>query len=245
MNLPNTLTVSRIVAAPVVAYLPFVASWPARLGGFFLFLAIAITDYYDGKLARESGQVTDLGKMLDPLADKLLVVATFVPMFMLVGSGGSLALLSPYREPLVPGVAGPMVGALGGLWTAQVAFPYITPLGAVGLPWWILAVVLGREVTMTIFRQFARRRGVLIAASGSAKWKTGFQLTWVGASLFWFAAATAAADYRWTSPLWNAAAQFIGIVNLASMAGAVGLTLWSLWLYAQRHRGLLLGSTTA
>ena len=239
MNLPNTLTVSRIVAAPVVAWLPFIATWPARLGAFFLFAAIAITDYYDGKLARESGQVTDLGKMLDPLADKLLVVATFVPMFVLVGSGESLSLLTPYAEPLVPGVVGPMVVSAPAFFVGKVAFPYVTPFATVGLPWWILALVLGREVAMTAFRQYARRRGVVIAAIGSAKWKTGFQLVWVGATLCWFAAATAAAEYEWKSPLWTAGAHFMGLINVLSMTGAVGLTIWSLWLYARRHRKLI------
>jgi CDP-diacylglycerol---glycerol-3-phosphate 3-phosphatidyltransferase len=231
VNLPNSLTVSRIVAAPVVGYLPFVATWPARLGAFFLFLAIAFTDYFDGKLARESGQVTDLGKLLDPLADKLLVVATFVPMFVLVGSGGSLSLRSPYPLPFDLDVHGP--------------FPYLTPAGMIGLPWWILALVLGRELVMTIFRQWASRRGVVIAAIGSAKWKTGFQLTWVGASLFWFAAATAAAQYRWTGFAWNALAMFCGVVNVLCMVGAVWLTVWSLWLYGRRHRGLIVGSAAA
>jgi CDP-diacylglycerol--glycerol-3-phosphate 3-phosphatidyltransferase len=245
VNLPNSLTVSRIIAAPVVAWLPFVATWPARLGAFLLFLAIAITDYFDGKLARESGQVTDLGKMLDPLADKLLVIATFVPMFLLVGSASSLSVLSPYTEPSVPDVLGPMVGGAWGLGAGHLVYPYITPFAVVGLPWWILALVLGREVAMTLFRQWARRRGVVIAAIGSAKWKTGFQLTWVGASLFWFAAATAAAEYHWTSAPWHAIAYFCGLVNVGSMSGAVGLTLWSLWLYAQRHRRLILGSAAA
>lgn len=226
MNLPNTLTVSRIVAAPVVAWLPFIATWPARLGAFVLFLLIAITDYYDGKLARETGQITDLGKMLDPLADKLLVFATFIPMFVLVGSGNSLSIWSPRTMPF--DLTGP--------------FPYPTPFGMIGLPWWILAIVLGREVTMTVFRWWARRRGVVIAASGSAKWKTGLQLAWVGASLFWFATATAAAEYRWTGAAWNASAMFIGISNVLSMTGAVGLTIWSLVQYARRHRGLIAGA---
>jgi CDP-diacylglycerol--glycerol-3-phosphate 3-phosphatidyltransferase len=242
VNLPNTLTISRIVAAPVVAWLPFVATWPARLGGFVLFVAIAVTDYYDGKLARETGQITDLGKMLDPLADKLLVVATFIPMFILVGNGASLALIAPHEVPAIAGVVGPMIDHFRG---DRIAFPYVTPFGLVGLPWWILAVVLGREIAMTIFRTWAKQRGVVIAAIGSAKWKTGFQLVWVGATLFWFAAATAAAEYQWTSDLWRYAAHFIGIVGVLSMTGAVGLTLWSLWLYARRHRGLLAGSATA
>ena len=50
------------------------------------FSSSPITDYYDGKLARTHGMVTDLGKLLDPIADKLLLLATFIPMFILVGS---------------------------------------------------------------------------------------------------------------------------------------------------------------
>lgn len=238
------LTASRIAAAPIVAWLPFIGTWQARFGAFALFVAIAITDYYDGKLARESGQVTDLGKLLDPLADKLLVVATFVPMFVLVGSENSASLLTPYTEPLVPGVTGPMVSSMPGM-AERVAFPYVTPFAIFGLPWWILAVVLGREVTMTLFRQYAKRKGVVIEAIGSAKWKTGLQLVWVGATLFWFGAATAAAARMWTSPWWTAAAHFIGIVSVLSMAGAVGLTLWSLWLYARQNRRLIAGIAQA
>ena len=52
---------------------------------------------------------------------------------------------------------------------------------------------------MTVFRQCAARRGVIISAIGPAKWKTGFQSTWVGAAFFWFFAAAAAAQYEWTS----------------------------------------------
>ena len=80
MNLPNALTVARIAAAPVVATLAFQPSWAPRLAGFVLFIVVAVTDYYDGKLARSRNLVTDLGRLLDPLADKLLLLATFVPM---------------------------------------------------------------------------------------------------------------------------------------------------------------------
>ena len=230
------LTASRIVAAPVVAWLPFIATWQARLGAFVLFVAIAITDYYDGKLARESNQVTDLGKLLDPLADKLLVVATFVPMFVLVGSGSSLSLISPFETS--PAVC---------TWCpdSPSRFPYLTPFAVFGLPWWILAIVLGREIAMTVFRQYARRRGVLIEAIGPAKWKTGLQLTWVGASRFWFAVATASLEYRWSTPMWGAAANFVGLVSVLAMIGAVGLTLWSLWLYARQNRRLIAGIASA
>ncbi len=228
MNLPNALTVARIFAAPVVAALPFVERWDARLFAFVLFLVVAITDYYDGKLARTHGLVTDLGKLLDPLADKLLLLATFIPMFILVGSGHSLSLLSPHRVIVA---AGMIVGAGPGQGVARDVFPYVTPFAVFGLPWWIIAVVLGREAFMTIYRQFAARRGVIIAASRVAKWKTGFQWTWVGATFFWFAAATAAAQYHWSGALWVGFAYFNGLVNVVSMIGAVALTLYSQWRY--------------
>jgi phosphatidylglycerophosphate synthase len=227
MNLPNALTVARIVAAPLVAWLPFVPSWQARLGAFVLFVLVAVTDYWDGKLARTRNLVTDLGKLLDPLADKLLLLATFVPMFLLVGSDGRASLVEDAADAIVP--LGPA------LRDAHVVFPYYTPWATIGLPWWILAIVLGREVFMTIYRQLAARRGVIIAAIGPAKWKTGFQWTWVGATFFWFGAATAAAEYGWRSPLWRAFAYFNGVVNVVTMIVAVALTLYSLWLYLRRR----------
>jgi CDP-diacylglycerol--glycerol-3-phosphate 3-phosphatidyltransferase len=231
MNLPNALTVARIFAAPVVAALPFNERWDARLFAFVLFLVVAITDYYDGKLARTHGMVTDLGKLLDPIADKLLLLATFIPMFILVGSGRSLSLWSPHPVIILNGV---IYGVGPGGPGAHEVFPYLTPFGVFGLPWWIIAVVLGREAFMTIYRAFAAKRGEIIAASRMGKWKTGFQWTWVGATFFWFAAATAAAQYHWRGPWWIGFAYFNGLVNIVSMIVAVALTLYSQLLYLRR-----------
>jgi len=79
-------------------------------------------------------------------------------------------------------------------------------------------------------------KGEIIAASRMGKWKTGFQWTWVGATFFWFAAATAAAQYHWTGPWWIGFAYFNGTVNVVSMVVAVILTLYSQLLYLQRPR---------
>ena len=231
MNLPNAITVARIAATPLIALLPFVPSWSARLLAFTIFLAAAITDYYDGMLARTRGLITDLGKQLDPIADKALLVATLVPMFALMGRGLSGALLwTPDRD----GAATTVID-IGGL-------PFVTPLGLVSLPWWIPAVVLGRELFMTVFRQAAARRGVVIAAIGPAKWKTGFQMVWVGAAFFWFFAATLAGHRRWSSGSWTAFANFNGIVGSLAMVGAVVLTLYTLVLYMRRYGRVLFGS---
>ncbi len=205
MNLPNAITVARITAAPVLVVLALAPWWEMRALAFVLLVVAAVTDYYDGKLARSRNLVTDLGRLLDPLADKLLLVAAFVPMLALFPSE-----------------------------------PFQTPIGPVGLPAWVVIVVVGRELFMTVFRQAAARRGVIIAAIGPAKWKTGVQWTWVGTAFFWFAAATAATRYGWTgATLWHAAAEFIGTVGLVTMTGAVALTLYSLVVYLRRYGGLL------
>src|SRR6478672_6277103 len=109
MNLPNSITAGRILTAPFIAALPFIASPGARLIAFVLYIAAAVTDYYDGKLARTRGLVTDMGRQLDPLADKLLLVGTLVPMYILAGSGAAASLLSPHQTPLHPDVVGPML----------------------------------------------------------------------------------------------------------------------------------------
>ncbi|KAF0249075.1 MAG: CDP-diacylglycerol--glycerol-3-phosphate 3-phosphatidyltransferase [bacterium] len=85
MNLPNTLTISRIFLVPilVVVLLTNVASKfgvPQQILGVSLFLAAALTDLLDGFLARRRGEVTTLGTLLDPIADKLLISAAFISL---------------------------------------------------------------------------------------------------------------------------------------------------------------------
>jgi len=196
MNLPNALTVGRIAATPLIAALPLANSCGLRLTAFILFTVAAVTDYVDGYLARSRKEETDLGRLLDPLADKLLLVATLIPMY----------LLAP-------------------------TLPFVPPIGSVGLPVWIIVVVLGREVFMTFFRQAAARRGVVIAAIGPAKWKTALQLFWEGCAFCWFFAATLAAANGWDGGLWRAFAMFNGTVGALAMAIAVALTVYSLAIY--------------
>lgn len=80
-TLPNILTVARIAITPVVAFLPFTSGYWPKLACFVIFVAAAVTDVIDGRLARRYNQVTDLGKALDPLADKLLLFATLGPIW--------------------------------------------------------------------------------------------------------------------------------------------------------------------
>lgn len=205
MNLPNALSAGRIVVTPLVAVLPMFNSWTLRLAAFVLFLIAAITDYVDGHLARSRKEETDLGRLLDPLADKMLLVGTFVPMFLLAKT-----------------------------------MPFQTFLGPIGLPLWIVLVVLGREVFMTVFRQLAAKRGVVIAAIRSAKWKTGFQLVWQGSAYFWFWAVTAAMQHNvQDDSRWKAFALFNGTVGTTTMVIAVFLTIYSLAVYMRSFSSVL------
>src|SRR5688572_27889684 len=188
-----------------------------RLAAFVIYIVAAVSDYYDGKLARTRNLVTDLGSLLDPLADKLLLFATLIPMFI---------LMSPESDPFSPDR-----DSLG----AAHQFPFRTPWGDVSLPWWIVAIVIGRELFMTVFRHIAARKGVVIGAIGPAKWKTGFQCTWVGSAYFWFFAATLASARGWSGGAWQAFAYFNGIVGTVTMVAAVVLTVYSLALYLTRY----------
>jgi CDP-diacylglycerol---glycerol-3-phosphate 3-phosphatidyltransferase len=224
VNLPNAITVVRIAMAPGVAVLALAPFWPLRLLGFALFVGVAATDYVDGKLARDRNLVTNLGRLLDPLADKVLLVSALLPMYILQGPGPD-------------GSSGAALMALPAAWRDPA--PFVTPMGTYGLPLWVVLTVLGREVFMTAFRQAAAWRGVVIAAIGSAKLKTGFQWTWIGAAFFWFAALRAAQVYGWQDkPMWRPIADFIGVVGVVTMVGAVSLTLYSLAQYLRRYGGL-------
>lgn len=80
MNLPNQLTLARCVLAGVFVALMSIPSLASLAAAYVVFTAAAITDHYDGKLARRYGMVSNFGKLMDPLADKVLMVAAFIMM---------------------------------------------------------------------------------------------------------------------------------------------------------------------
>lgn len=82
-NLPNTLTVLRVVLVPFFIFFLFNEDDLYRLIAFFLFLIASLTDLVDGYLARKWRQETEFGKFLDPLADKILVISSFVTFILL------------------------------------------------------------------------------------------------------------------------------------------------------------------
>jgi CDP-diacylglycerol--glycerol-3-phosphate 3-phosphatidyltransferase len=104
LNLPNLLTMGRIVAIPFFVWL---LDLPTPLRGFWasiLFTAAAITDVLDGYLARKLGVVSVLGKFLDPLADKLIVMAALVWMVPMGRISAWVVVLLLAREISVMGL---------------------------------------------------------------------------------------------------------------------------------------------
>jgi cardiolipin synthase len=123
-DLPNLLTLSRIAAIPLVVALVALHRPGGDLGACIVFGIAAVTDYLDGRLARDRAQTSDLGRMLDPIADKLLVAAA---LMMLVGTG-RLSTFALYpavvimlREILVSGLREYLAGVRVGLPVTRLA----------------------------------------------------------------------------------------------------------------------------
>ncbi len=168
MTLPNGLTILRVIAIPFILVMLFSPGQIHRVFTALLFFAAAITDTLDGYLARRKGLVTTLGKFLDPLADKLLIVT-------------ALIALIPARD----------------------------------IPFWMVIIIVGREIAVTGLRGVAASQNIVISASRWGKYKTffegtaifffimagkgaSFNLYWVGIGLLWVAlllAVISAVDY--------------------------------------------------
>ena len=103
VNLPNTLTVSRILVIPLFVFL-FSSPTPERsVAAALVFLVAALTDLLDGYLARRRGQITNLGKLLDPVADKLLVASALILLVQFQRVEVWLAIVMIARELIVTG----------------------------------------------------------------------------------------------------------------------------------------------
>lgn len=204
------ITVARIILAVIVIPLLFIDQFGARMAAFVIFVAAALSDLWDGYLARSQGLITDLGKLLDPIADKLLLAATFIPFYILSQRPGP-----------------------------ESTFPWF---GGV-LPLWVLLVIFGRELFITLFRGYAARRGVVIPAGKSGKYKALVQNIFIGAAILWYALHSGAREWGWEGQGWE---NWVGVHRafaITTLSLAVALTVFSmlvyLWnyrmLYSQRH----------
>ena len=105
MNLANKLTLSRVIIVPLFVLFMCVDAIPLNYAWAMLVFAIAsITDLFDGKIARKYNMVTDFGKFLDPLADKILVAAALVCFTELRWTPAWMTVLILIREFAVSGV---------------------------------------------------------------------------------------------------------------------------------------------
>jgi len=204
-TLPNLITIGRILACPAVFALVLSPSATFRLLSFVLFLAAAFSDLWDGYLARKHGLVTDLGKLLDPLADKLLLAATFIPIFILSHAEGTVGPL-PWWGPL---------------------------------PLWVVLLIFGRELAITLFRAWAARKNVIISAGKSGKWKAFIQNLFIGGVLFWYPMQMLSVDRNWDGRFWvfwnHLHGGWIGI----TLSMAIVLTVYSMADYLWTYRALV------
>ncbi len=146
MNLPNKITLCRIILIPIFIFFYLASFIPyGKLVAIFVFALSCFTDFLDGNIARKRGLVTNLGKFLDPIADKVLVMS------------GLILLVA---VPIVPnGGSGVPVPAI---------FP--TYVGTVAC-----IIILAREFIVSAFRQLAATRNLVLAADIYGKVKTCFQ----------------------------------------------------------------------
>ena len=205
LTLPNLITIGRIVACPAVFLLLMYDSATTRILSFVLFLAAALSDIWDGYLARKHGLVTDLGKLLDPIADKLLLAATFIPIY----------ILSRQAAPVGP-------------------LPWWGPL-----PLWVVIVIFGRELAITIFRAWAVRRGVVISAGKAGKRKALSQNLFVGGAILWYPLQTLALERGWEGGFWAFFHQLHSIWIGVTLGVAIVLTVFSMLNYFWSYRSLV------
>jgi CDP-diacylglycerol--glycerol-3-phosphate 3-phosphatidyltransferase len=183
-NLPNVITIVRILLAPAFVWMVLDdagADGALRWWAAVLFVLAIATDGVDGAIARRRGLVTELGKLLDPIADKVLI-------------GGALVSLSILGE----------------------------------LPWWITAVILLREVGITVYRFIVISDGV-VAASRGGKLKTVVQAVAISVAL---------------APLWTVFGGWVHWFDGILMTLAVVLTvatgleyLWHAWQASRSRKG--------
>ena len=103
LNLPNKLTVIRILAIPLFLIFLYISKGVFRVLPLLIFAAAAITDAVDGYIARRDNLITDFGKFMDPLADKLLTASAFIAFVEIGYLSSWVVVLIISREFLVSG----------------------------------------------------------------------------------------------------------------------------------------------
>jgi cardiolipin synthase (CMP-forming) len=97
LSLPNLLTLSRILAVPILVFLLWRPTPIDYAVTFVLYCIVGITDYFDGYLARAHGQISKLGQFLDPIADKIMVAAVIVMLLASRQADGDPPILEEWN----------------------------------------------------------------------------------------------------------------------------------------------------
>ncbi len=132
-HIPNVLTILRIILVPVYLVCLYMIEDKSTgaLAALIVFISAAVTDYFDGVLARKLKSVTDFGKVVDPLADKIIVSVALITI-----------ALSPMRF----------------------------------ISFYIVFIIIFREILVTILRNWYQKRKIYVAANFWGKMKTTFQM---------------------------------------------------------------------
>jgi len=132
MTLPNQLTVLRIILSPVFLFFFLSEVIWMKQASIVIYIIAALSDWYDGWLARKFNYITSWGKFWDPLADKILTSSAFI--------GFAIADL---------------------------------------IPFWMVIIIVGRDVMITLLRVFADMKNYNFTTSYYAKWKTVIQMVFL------------------------------------------------------------------
>lgn len=104
MNLPNKLSIARVLCIPAIVTLLYFPSDGCRIAASVLFILGCVTDFLDGQIARKRNLVTDFGKFIDPVADKLLVLTTLIMLIHLDKMPAWIVIMILCRELAVDGL---------------------------------------------------------------------------------------------------------------------------------------------
>jgi len=129
MTLPNQLTILRIILSPIFLFFFLSEVVWMKQASVAIYIVAALSDWYDGWLARKFNYITSWGKFWDPLADKILTSVAFI--------GFAIVEL---------------------------------------IPWWMVIIIIGRDVLITLLRVFADMKNYTFTTSYYAKWKTLLQM---------------------------------------------------------------------
>lgn len=151
MNLPNKLTTSRFVLTAAFLWAMFSRSPVNDTLALIFFCLAGVTDFLDGKIARDRKLITNFGTLMDPLADKIMICSAFI------------ALVERHMGSMVRGQL-PVVFQLG-------SYPIYAKVEA-----WMVVIIVARELGITGLRLLAASKNVVLAAERYGKHKTISQM---------------------------------------------------------------------